>query len=210
MFTFEMIHAVWSAFAFVAVVGFTWMVAFAHSMDKLQAVHLEALDKEIVRGDRHQHKNQELRAALLKAEQWKDVMLDQLTVDFLLNAENSDSPSQALVDLLTHHYKLALDPAVSRGANQLINKAKREHGKKIRAKHARELAKMAAEYERQAQVATGVRHRQSKALALSRAEFSFYQSLIVCTLEKYVPLASVRNAFIKYINEAHKRWQDTY
>ena len=67
---------------------------------------------------------------------YKDAIKHCLIVNHL----NGDGTAFEQIDrLLAHETMLALDPAVSKPAKNLIIRAKREHGKKLRARHERAL-----------------------------------------------------------------------
>jgi hypothetical protein len=96
-----------------------------------------------------------------------------------------------------------------------INKAKREHGKKIRKAADRKLERVEREYEAQLAMAAEVilkARTVSKdrliASANARSELSAFQSIVSQELENFIRLPSVRNACIKAINQQHKAWQE--
>lgn len=77
-------------------------------------------------------------AQVLELKRWKDCVDTQLMIAHLWDEElHSSDPEAALAALLYWERSIALDPAVSKPAKNLIVKAKREHGKKLRAQHER-------------------------------------------------------------------------
>lgn len=71
--------------------------------------------------------NQELR-------QYRDAIKHTLTVNFL---DDTGTALEQIDRLLAFECAQALDPAVSKPAQNLVIRAKRAHGKKLRAKHER-------------------------------------------------------------------------
>ena len=68
----------------------------------------------------------ELDDAVAAARQWKDAVIDQLVLNFILTAEHETNPRKALHDLLVWEQRVALDPAVSSAAAELVDNARRE------------------------------------------------------------------------------------
>lgn len=111
--------------------------------------------------------------------------------------------------------KEALDPAVSREARALINKAKREHGKKVRKAADRKLERTEREYEARLNTQLNSKNlwkaeaqNRAEALALARNEFSMYQGIVSQELDHFIRLPSVRKACNESINRQHKALQE--
>lgn len=57
---------------------------------------------------------------------WRDAVHDALVVAHILSAENAEDPRKAINDLLSWESAVALDPSVSSGARDLIERGKYE------------------------------------------------------------------------------------
>ena len=53
---------------------------------------------------------------------WKEVVIEQLMVAHIYRHEHEGQPRLALHDLIDYHMSIALDPAVSQPARDLINR----------------------------------------------------------------------------------------
>lgn len=96
-----------------------------------------------------------------------------------------------------------------------INKAKREHGKKIRKAADRKLERTERAYEERiaAMHITISSMQQSNTylrgeLGEIRAELTAFQSIVGQELENFVRLPSVRNKMLATINQQHKAWKE--
>lgn len=90
----------------------------------------------------------------------------------------------------------------------LINKAKREHGKKIRKAADRKLERVERTYEAELANQKGKYNDGMKSLAIARSELSAFQSIVGQELENFVRLPSVRNKMLAAINQQHKAWKE--
>lgn len=54
---------------------------------------------------------------------WKNAIIDATIVDWIYTAEHETNPRRAVNDLLAHQVRLALDPAVSKAAHDLMQRA---------------------------------------------------------------------------------------
>lgn len=55
------------------------------------------------------------------ANDWKDAVLDALTINWSLTEENKNNPRLAISDLVRQEVELALDPTVSQAAQLMLN-----------------------------------------------------------------------------------------
>lgn len=97
----------------------------------------------------------------------------------------------------------------------LINKAKREHGKKIRKAANRKLERIEREYKaHMLSLRISIREKQNANTTIRgnlgeiRAELSAFQSIVGQELENFVRLPSVRNKMLAAINQQHKAWKE--
>lgn len=76
-------------------------------------------------------------AALARAEQerdaWKDAIIDAAVVDWIYTAEHETNPRKAVNDLLCWQQTIALDPAISKPAHDLVERAERAEAELARA-----------------------------------------------------------------------------
>lgn len=98
---------------------------------------------------------------------------------------------------------------------KLINKAKREHGKKIRKAADRKLERTEREYEaRINSLRVSLSSMQESNTSIRgnlgeiRAELTAFQSIVGQELENFVRLPSVRNKMLAAINQQHKAWKE--
>lgn len=61
--------------------------------------------------------------AMAKADEWKDAVIDACVVDWVLCKEHETDPRRAINDLLAWVHKCALDPAISKEARDLVQRA---------------------------------------------------------------------------------------
>lgn len=146
---------------------------------------------------------------------WRTHIIDTLTMLHLYRNEHVNDPELALHDLLAWEAGNALNPDISVAARKLINKAKREHGKKLRGqferKLKREIDKVLSDTQRvRVECDMWKKSSQTNAenMANARFELSMYQGTVSQALDNYIRLPSVRNACQKYINEQHKDAQE--
>lgn len=57
---------------------------------------------------------------------WKQAIIDEAIVSWTYNGDNKDDPRKVLPELIAWHCQVALDPAVSSDAANLVKKAQRE------------------------------------------------------------------------------------
>jgi len=67
-------------------------------------------------------------ASSLRRNPWRDALIDALVVNFILSPENENDPRKAIQDLIAWEQKLALDPAVSQDAADLIERGRKQAG----------------------------------------------------------------------------------
>lgn len=216
MYYFELFDAVMFGIMMVLLIAFAVSVTHATMKTKMEVVlsHNESVNNAL----------RDSNAYLLK--EWSEASVymyavhDAATVNWCLDP--TKNAHDQLIDLIRTCENMALDPAISLGAQSLINKAKREHGKKIRKAADRKLERVEREYE--ARIAslritaeTQQRSREHFAhenqtlrsdIGVIRAELSAFQSIVGQELENFVRLPSVRNKMLAAINQQHKAWKE--
>lgn len=209
MYYFEMLDAVMFTIVMLLIIAIA--VSVTHS---IMSVKLQAVSRTFIEGNADLR---EYNAKLLHdwsiASVYMYVLHDIAVIYGCYNPEKH--PNEQLADLMRLEAKMAVDPAISREANQLINKAKREHGKKIRKAADRKLERVEREYEQRLQLykdslesAQASNNIIRGNLGEIRAELSAFQSIVGQELENFVRLPSVRNACLKAINQQHQAWKD--
>lgn len=144
----------------------------------------------------------------------RNMVIDALMINNVFKQEHLTDPLLALTDLIKSEHQAVLD-VESPEIKRLLNKTKREHGKKVRKAADRKLEKTERDYEQQliAKQNTsdlwkrGCDEQREHAHVL-RQEFSMYQGMVMDNLEKYIRLPSVRNACIYALNEQHKAYKE--
>lgn len=144
----------------------------------------------------------------------RNMVIDALMINNVFKQEHLTDPLLALADLIKSEHQAVLDvnsPEIKR----LLNKTKREHGKKVRKAADRKLEKTEREYEQYLKVSQDNTdwwrtdaHKQREHAHVLRQEFSMYQGMVMDNLEKYIRLPSVRNACIYALNEQHKAYKE--
>lgn len=152
---------------------------------------------------------------LEKLKMWRNAVITPLLLNHLWDpAVHANDEDAAVHTLLCWEGANALNPEISVAARKLINKAKREHGKKLRGqferKLKREIDKVLSDTQRVRVESDMWKHSsQSNAenLANARFEMSMYQGAVSQALDNFIRLPSVRNACQRDINEQHKAIQ---
>lgn len=151
-----------------------------------------------------------LYAKLQDALKWKHAVQDSLLLLHTSWSADEQDAQRDLSLLIETEISMALDPAISQGALRLVNKAKREHGKKIRAQADRKLARSERDYEERLrhnqQHITDLANRifeEEKYKRLARAELSQFQGALMDVLEAKVKLPTVRQSLLDELNRRH-------
>lgn len=141
-------------------------------------------------------------------------ILEGLRINDVFKEEHLDDPMLALLDLIKSEHQAVLDvnsPEIKR----IINKAKREHGKKVRKAADRKMEKTERAYDLKVSAEKDAKDfwrteyvHQKVQVAEIRQELSMYQGIVSQELDNYIRLPSVRNACIKAINAQHKAYKD--
>lgn len=148
---------------------------------------------------------------LEKLKMWRNAVITPLLLNHLwdpmVHANDEDA---AVHTLLCWEGANALNPEISVAARKLINKAKREHGKKLRGQFERKLKREIDTVKLNLQSLrvecdTWKTRSQNNAenLANARFELSMYQGAVSQALDNFIRLPSVRNACQRDINEQH-------
>lgn len=209
MYYFEMFDAVMFGIIMLLLIAFAVSVTHATMKVKLEATETHALSINAAM--------RENNLVLLK--DWSNASTYMYALHeaaIVAHCYNPNKPAmEQLLDVLRIEAQMTLDPTISKQAAALINKAKREHGKKIRKAADRKLERVEREYEAQLAVAAEVilkartiSKERLIASANARSELSAFQSIVSQELENFIRLPSVRNACIKAINQQHKAWQE--
>lgn len=209
MYYFEMFDAVMFGIIMLLLIAFAVSVTHATMKVKLEATESHALSINAAMRENN----------LLLLKDWSNASTYMYALHeaaIVAHCYNPNKPAmEQLLDVLRIEAQMTLDPTISKQAAALINKAKREHGKKIRKAADRKLERVEREYEAQLAVAAEVilkARTVSKdrliASANARSELSAFQSIVSQELENFIRLPSVRNACIKAINQQHKAWQE--
>lgn len=139
-----------------------------------------------------------------KLKMWRNAVITPLLLNHLwdpmVHANDEDA---AVHTLLCWEGANALNPEISVAARKLINKAKREHGKKLRRQFERKLSKLVSNHEQEVKHITIRKDEWATACATTRSEFSMYQGAVSQALDTFIRLPSVRNACQKDINTQH-------
>lgn len=128
---------------------------------------------------------------------YKERLEDWAVCSFIDPKQPAAALIQAIVD---YEVKLALDPAVSKQANSLVNKAKRAFGKKLRDKHERELARLEKEWERCAEVHRLVVSKLRTQLVDANFDHNLFVAAVDETMEAKMALPGVRHSFRLALN----------
>lgn len=141
-------------------------------------------------------------------------ILEGLRINDVFKEEHLDDPMLALLDLIKSEHQAVLDvnsPEIKR----IINKAKREHGKKVRKAADRKMEKTERAYDLKVSAEKDAKDfwrteyvHQKVQVAEIRQELSMYQGIVSQELDNYIRLPSVRNACNKAINAQHKAYKD--
>lgn len=209
MYYFELFDAVMFGIIMLLLIAFAVSVTHATMKVKLEATETHALSINAAM--------RENNLVLLK--DWSNASTYMYALHeaaIVAHCYNPNKPAmEQLLDVLRIEAQMTLDPTISKQAAALINKAKREHGKKIRKAADRKLERVEREYEAQLAVAAEVilkartiSKERLIASANARSELSAFQSIVSQELENFIRLPSVRNACIKAINQQHKAWQE--
>ena len=209
MYYFEMFDAVMFGIIMLLLIAFA--VSVTHATMK---VKLEATESHVLNINAAMRENN-----LLLLKDWSTASTYMYALHeaaIVAHCYNPNKPAmEQLLDVLRIEAQMTLDPTISKQAAALINKAKREHGKKIRKAADRKLERVEREYEAQLAVAAEVilkartiSKERLIASANARSELSAFQSIVSQELENFIRLPSVRNACIKAINQQHKAWQE--
>ena len=144
----------------------------------------------------------------------RNMVIDALMINNVFKQEHLTDPLLALADLIKSEHQAVLD-VESPEIKRLLNKTKREHGKKVRKAADRKLEKTERDYEQRliAKQNTLDMWKQTADITNTQAhsiaqEFSMYQGMVMDNLEKYIRLPSVRNACIYALNEQHKAYKE--
>lgn len=210
MYYFEMFDAVMFGIIMLLLIAFAVSVTHATMKVKLEATETHALSVNAAMRENN---------LLLLLKDWSTASTYMYALHeaaIVAHCYNPNKPAmEQLLDVLRIEAQMTLDPTISKQAAALINKAKREHGKKIRKAADRKLERVEREYEAQLAMAAEVilkARTLSKdrliASANARSELSAFQSIVSQELENFIRLPSVRNACIKAINQQHKAWQE--
>lgn len=209
MYYFELFDAVMFGIMMVLLIAFAVSITHATMKVKLEGT----LNHYIVRESALRESNMQLLQQWSEASTYMYAVHDCAAMLFCYNPK--DPAIHQLAQILRVSEQMALDPAISRGANQLINKAKREHGKKVRKAADRKLERVEREYEQRLQLykdslesAQGSNSIIRGNLGEIRAELSAFQSIVGQELENFVRLPSVRNKMLAAINQKHKAWKE--
>ncbi len=155
-----------------------------------------------------------LYTKLNHALKWKHAVQDALLLLHTSWSEDAQDAQRDLRLLIETEISMALDPRISQAATRLVTKAKREHGKKIRAQADRKLAKAERAYEER--IAHDQKHitdltnrvfEEEKWKRLARAELSRFQGALMDVLEAKVKLPSVRQSLVDELNRRHTEIQ---
>lgn len=209
MYYFELFDAVMFGIIMLLLIAFAVSVTHATMKVKLEATETHALSVNAAMRENN----------LLLLKDWSTASTYMYALHeaaIVAHCYNPNKPAmEQLLDVLRIEAQMSLDPTISKQAAALINKAKREHGKKIRKAADRKLERVEREYEAQLAMAAEVilkARTVSKdrliASANARSELSAFQSIVSQELENFIRLPSVRNACIKAINQHHKAWQE--
>lgn len=209
MYYFEMLDAVMFTIVMLLIIAIA--VSVTHS---IMSVKLQAVSRTFIEGNADLR---EYNAKLLHdwsiASVYMYVLHDIAVIYGCYNPEKH--PNEQLADLLSLEAKMAVDPAISREANQLINKAKREHGKKIRKAADRKLERFEREYEARInslQITVKSMQQSNTTIRANmgeiRSELTAFQGITMRVLDNFVRLPSVRKKMIESINQQHQAWKD--
>lgn len=209
MYYFELFDAVMFGIVMLLLIAFAVSVTHATMKVKLEATETHALSVNAAMRENN----------LLLLKDWSTASTYMYALHeaaIVAHCYNPNKPAMdQLLDILRIEAQMTLDPTISKQAAALINKAKREHGKKIRKAADRKLERVEREYEAQLAMAAEVILKASTvskdrliASANARSELSAFQSIVSQELENFIRLPSVRNACIKAINQQHKAWQE--
>lgn len=216
MYYFELFDAVMFGIIMLLLIAFAVSITHATMKVKLEATETHALSVNAAMRENN----------LLLLKDWSTASTYMYALHeaaIVAHCYNPNKPAmEQLLDILRIEAQMTLDPTISKQAAALINKAKREHGKKIRKAADRKLERVEREYE--ARIAslritaeTQQRSREHFAhenqtlrsdIGVIRAELSAFQSIVGQELENFVRLPSVRNKMLAAINQQHKAWQE--
>lgn len=209
MYYFEMFDAVMFGIMMVLLIAFAVSVTHATMKVKMEAVNSHALSVNAAMRENN----------LLLLKDWSTASTYMYALHeaaIVAHCYNPNKPAMdQLLDILRIEAQMTLDPTISKQAAALINKAKREHGKKIRKAADRKLERTERTYEERiaAMHITISSMQQSNTylrgeLGEIRAELTAFQSIVGQELENFVRLPSVRNKMLATINQQHKAWKE--
>ena len=209
MYYFELFDAVMFGIVMLLLIAFAVSVTHATMKVKLEAVQ-STLNQQL---NWVGMEYSQVFEDLLSAQAWRDAVIELCVVNHI--SWDANNPEATLAFLMHVESQMALDPTISKQAAALINKAKREHGKKIRKAADRKLERTERAYEERiaAMHITISSMQQSNTylrgeLGEIRAELTAFQSIVGQELENFVRLPSVRNKMLATINQQHKAWQE--
>lgn len=138
-------------------------------------------------------------AQVLELKRWKDCVDTQLMIAHLWDEElHSSDPEAALAALLYWERSIALDPAVSKPAKNLMVRAKREHGKKLRRLHERDMQILRDKADGYA----NLHQMAEEELVKVQASLELRRSALLNTARDKLRLPAVRTAFL------HAYWEE--
>lgn len=209
MYYFELFDALMFGIIMLLLIAFAVSVTHATMKVKLEATESHALSINAAMRENN----------LLLLKDWSNASTYMHALHeaaIVAHCYNPNKPAmEQLLDVLRIEAQMTLDPTISKQAAALINKAKREHGKKVRKAADRKLERTEREYEQRIKLykdslesAQGSNNILRANIGEIRAELSGYQSIVSQELDNFIRLPSVRNACIKAINQQHKAWQE--
>lgn len=209
MYYFELFDAVMFGIIMLLLIAFAVSVTHATMKVKLEAVESHALSVNAAMRENN----------LLLLQDWSNASTYMYAMHEAAIVAHCYNPNKTamdqLIDILRIECQMSLDPTISKQAASMINKAKREHGKKIRKSVDRKIDRAARECEGRLTIMLNEKNawkanaqRAHAAVGETRSELSAFQSIVDQELHNFIRLPSVRNACIKAINQQHKAWQE--
>lgn len=188
------------------------VIAFAFSMG--YEIWRDSYEMQVQRTTDSKALSDDLHQQLVDALKWKYAVQDALLLLHTSWSEDAQDAQRDLSLLIETEISMALDPRISQGAARLVTKAKREHGKKIRAQADRKLTKAVTEQKRvtaakqteldqwKRQAGLAEEHKQ-----LARAELHRFQGALMDVLEAKIKLPTVRQSLVDELNRRHTEIQ---